>query len=367
MSQQVPAQVFRPGGFTLEPIENHSFGATLRFSADCALAEIVTALEAQPQVLLDAFFDARGLLVLAGMQGISQDPQLLVRISRLFGTEVENYHETLTPAHMIHEQVPEILLLSNMPPCSRLPPPQPEPARNVDGGLPVQFPHRRGWHTDQSFRRPPPDVSLFLAVIPAPKGQGQTLFADAIAAYETLPASTRARIDVLDGLHALLGTGRSEQAVKAGEPIKPLLAHQFSQRQPLVRVHPVTGKRALYLCESGQMDWHEGPVVGLEPGPFGDGAALIYELMAHCTAPQFAYAHEWNEGDLVVYDNRNLLHAATWYDAENHKRLMWRTTVMGNPGPEYHEEPKSWIPAPGVDPLAGLGEGKWDPAGKTSR
>ena len=356
-----------PGRFSLEPVADSGFGATVRFAAGRGLFDIVVALEAAPGELRDAFYAAGGLLVLTGMQELTVHPELLVRISRLFGPDVENYHETLTPEHMIHQQVPEILVLSNRPPCDRQPPSQPDPPRTADGGFPVRFPHRRGWHTDQSFRRPPPDLSLFLAVITSPKGQGQTLFADGAAAYQALPALTKARIADLDGLHALLGTGRSEQAVRAGEAVKPLLPHQRSQRQPLVRIHPVTGKPALYLCEAGQMDWHDGPIVGLQPGCNGDGAALIYQLMNHYTAPDFTYVHDWDEGDLVVYDNRNLIHAATWYDAQNYTRLMWRTTVMGNPGVAYQGEAKSWIPAAGVKPMDGLGEGKWDPSVGTSR
>ena len=61
----------------------------------------------------------------------------------------------------------------------------------------------------------------------------------------------------------------------------------------------------------------------------------------------------------MVYDNRNLIHSATWYNPEN-IRIMWRTTVMGNPGPLYEGEQKSWIPAPGVDLMEGLGDGNWD-------
>ena len=227
------------GLFTASPIGGAGFGTAVRFREGRRLSEAVAELEDCPQMLLDVFHDAGGLLVLEGLDAIVEDPQLLLRISRFFGDEVENYRETLTPAHMIHEQVPEILLLSNLPPCERRPPPQPEPPRAADGALPVQFPHRRGWHTDQSFRRPPSDVSSFYAVIPAPPGQGQTLFADGVAAFEALPDSTRSRISKLDGVHALLGTGRSEQAVRAGEPVKPLLPHQRSQPQPLVRKHSV--------------------------------------------------------------------------------------------------------------------------------
>ena len=115
------------------------------------------------------------------------------------------------------------------------------------------------------------------------------------------------------------------------------------QRQPVVRCHPKTGAKSLYLCEAGQMDWIDGPFVDMEPGPDGDGAKLLYELMSHYTQPEYVYVHEWDNGDLVVYDNRTLIHAATWFDAEKHQRMMWRTTVSGNPGIEYAGETKSWL------------------------
>ena len=112
-----------------------------------------------------------------------------------------------------------------------------------------------------------------------------------------------------------------------------------------MRTHPVTGEKSLFLCEWGQMDWFEGPFVGLEPGPQGTGAALLDEIMAHYTERRFCYAHEWTEGDLLIWDNRCLVHAATWFDGDREGRLMWRTTVHGNPGAYYAGEKKSWIPA----------------------
>ena len=246
---------------------------------------------------------------------------------------------------MVHPTVPEIFLVSNTPPASRAPPRRPDPPFTADGRLPVQFPHRRGWHTDQSYRRPPPDISLFLAVQPVPRGQGQTLFADGTAAYEALPPALKARVDKLEGLHVGLSAGRGRDKVLAGETPRPLGPHEQPQRQPVARVHPVTGRRALYLCEYGQMDWLEGPFVGMQPGPHGDGAALLAELMAHLTRPEFVYVHEWTAGDLVVWDNRCLVHAATWFDADKEARVMWRTTVSGNPGAAYAGERKSWIAA----------------------
>jgi taurine dioxygenase len=208
----------------------------------------------------------------------------------------------------------------------------------------VQYPHRKGWHTDQSYRRPPPDVSLFYAVTPVARERGQTIFASGYLAYEALPPDLKARVETLEGLHAQPGSGRSRGDAEAGKAPSPVLPHQRSQRQPVVRVHPVTGRKALYLCESGQMDWFDGPFVGLEPGPRGEGAKLLDQLMSHYTRPEFVYVHEWTQGDVLIWDNRCLIHTATWYDADTEQRMMWRTTVRGNPGALYAGEKRSWIP-----------------------
>ena len=81
----------------------------------------------------------------------------------------------------------------------------------------------------------------------------------------------------------------------------------------------------------------------MEPGPDGEGGRLLYELMSHYTDERFVYVHEWQAGDLVIYDNRSLVHCATWFDAERHERVMWRTTVWGNPGRDYANERPSWL------------------------
>ena len=246
--------------------------------------------------------------------------------------------------------------MSNAPPVNRPPPVRPEPPLNADGTLPTRFPHRRGWHSDQSYRRPPPDISLFYARQPAPSGQAQTLYANGIAAYEALPASLKSQVENLVGIHSQSTFGRNERAIRAGETPPPLEPHQRPQRQPVVRRHPVTGKRALYLCEAGQMDWLDGPFEGLAPGPDGEGAELLYALMHHYTDDRFVYPHDWQPGDLVIYDNRCTVHSATWFDAEQHDRVMWRTTVWGNPGPEYAGEARSWLPDQGGEDAA-IGNG----------
>jgi len=330
-------------GFEIvRPLPGARFGGRVRLPGGDARASIAAA-EAAPDALPQALAAAAGLLLLPGLDAIAAEPALLLRLSRLFGPQVEDYRHTLTARNMVHPEVPEIFVVSNVPPVSRQPPPRPEPPLDAAGCLPTRYPQRRGWHTDQSYRRPPPDISLFFAVEPVPKGEGQTLFADGTAAHAALPAELKARVQGLEGLHVQPGSGRSRDAVLKGEAAKPLAPHERPQRQPVVRMHPVTGKPALYLCESGQMDWIDGPFVGLEPGPHGEGARLLDALMAHLTRPEFVYVHEWNPGDLIVWDNRCLVHAATWFDAERHRRVMWRTTVHGNPGAAYAGERKSWI------------------------
>jgi taurine dioxygenase len=329
---------------TTRPLPGAGFGGTVRVADGGDAHAVIAAAEASPEALPQALAACGGLLLLPGMRTIAEEPGLLVRLSQVFGPEVEDYRQTLTRSNMVHDGVPEIFVVSNMPSVGRKPPPRPDPPFTADGKLPTQYPHRMGWHTDQSYRRPPPDISLFFAVVPVPQGQGQTLFANGAAAYDALPPTLKQRVAGLEGLHVQPGTGRSRDAVRAGETPRPLAAHERSQRQPVVRVHPVTGRPALYLCETGQMDWVEGPFVGLEPGPDGAGARLLDELMAHYTRTEFTYVHEWNPGDLIVWDNRCLVHAATWFDAAAHERVRWRTTVHGNPGAIYAGERKSWIP-----------------------
>ncbi len=320
-----------------------AFGATILF--DGGASAFIAAAEEDPSRLPAELAAAKGLLLVRGMDEITGDPTLLVRLSRIFGPEVEDYRHTLTDLKSVHVSVPEILLVSNMPPVGKAPPKRPDPPLAADGLIPVQYPHQKGWHTDQSYRRPPPDVSLFYAVTPATPNTGQTLFANGILAYDALPASLKAKVETLEGLHAQPGTGRSREAALAGRTPRAFAPHERSQRQPVVRPHPVTGEKALYLCEWGQMDWFEGPFVGMEPGPHGEGAALLDEIVSFLTERRFCYAHEWRQGDMLIWDNRCLIHAATWYDGDKEGRLMWRTTVHGNPGDLYAGEKKSWLPA----------------------
>jgi alpha-ketoglutarate-dependent 2,4-dichlorophenoxyacetate dioxygenase len=93
-------------------------------------------------------------------------------------------------------------------------------------------------------------------------------------------------------------------------------------RHRLVRVNPVNGRRALFLGA------HASHIEGM---PVEEGRALLRELLGHVTRPEFCYRHEWQEGDLVIWDNRCILHRGTPYDTTRYKRLLQRTTVSGDP------------------------------------
>ena len=146
--------------FDVTALPDATFGGLV--IAPTSAAEIVRAAEASPEALPSLLDQFEGFLLFKGMDGLADEPELLIRLSRIFGTEVESYHETRMARQNVHPEIPEILMVSNIPPADRMPPPPPNPPRNADGSLPTQFPHRRGWHTDQSYRRPPPDASLFL-------------------------------------------------------------------------------------------------------------------------------------------------------------------------------------------------------------
>jgi alpha-ketoglutarate-dependent taurine dioxygenase len=170
------------------------------------------------------------------------------------------------------------------------------------------------WHTDKAYRRVPPMMTSLYAVELPPSG-GDTEFANTTMAYSALPAETKRRIA---GLHVLFRWGASlppnDPAIARAESGDPV-AH------PLVRTHPETGGKALYL---GNHALH------IKDLPDAEGRALLDELLAHATQRQFVYAHRWRLGDLVMWDNRCLLHRAVAnFEMGRHRRVLHRTVVRG--------------------------------------
>ena len=305
-------------GLSFVPLDERGFGVEVKFDPllGCSGADrargFVDAAEEHRRELRAAIHSGRGLLLVRGLEGIVDEPGLLVRLSRVFGI-AEDYREGRDAPVYLSDEHPEIAVISNAPPSSRDVPELPEPELTPSGGIPTQYPHRRGWHTDDSFRRPPPDISLFYAVQPTPLGQGQTLFADMSAAWDALPLELRHAVEdrELVAAHTNPWVSRSRDAVLSGASLLPVpaRAQAFSGDaapsvwQPCVCDHPETGRRALYLSDCCQLDFVDGPMSSpthiFSRGPGSDGDEMMTELVSHSTHERFVVIHDWQLGDLV--------------------------------------------------------------------
>ena len=195
----------------------------------------------------------------------------------------------------------------------------------------------RFWHSDLSYKQVPSLLSALYALeVPVKEGVvlGNTSFASAMAAYEALPDDLRRRLQGLRNVHSyryyraknLLA--QSEQQASGGRVVQE---HTPSEEQlksvpdaevPIVRTHPVTGRKGLFINEA-----HTARVLGL---PEEEGAALLAQLCAHIVKPEFRYEHRWRAGDLLMWDNVAVQHRANFdYDLPL-RRLMHRTTVRGS-------------------------------------
>lgn len=173
------------------------------------------------------------------------------------------------------------------------------------------------WHTDSSFKAVPSLCSLLSARIVPPEG-GNTEFACMHAAYDALPDATKAKLEGLVAEHSLVYSRGTVDPTTLTEEMKAELP---SVRQAMVRVNPVNGRKSIYAGA------HASHVIGW---PIEQGRAFLAELLAHATQPRFCHSHAWRVGDIVIWDNRCLLHRATAYDTVKYKRLMQRTTVAGD-------------------------------------
>ncbi len=172
------------------------------------------------------------------------------------------------------------------------------------------------WHSDSSFRAIPAKYSLLSARVVNPKG-GDTEFADMRAAYDALDDETKREIADYVCEHSLMysrgSLGFLEYTDEEKQLFKPV-------RQRLVRTHPVTGRKSLYLSA------HAGGIVGM---PMPVARILLRDLTEHATQPRFVYVHKWKIYDLVMWDNRQTMHRGRRYD-ETQPRDVRRTTVAGD-------------------------------------
>ncbi len=172
------------------------------------------------------------------------------------------------------------------------------------------------WHSDSSFKAVPANYSILSGRVVVDKG-GETEFADMRAAYDSFDDATKAEIEDAVCEHSLiysrevLGFGDLTEAEKA--TMKPV-------RQVLVRTHPVSGRKSVYLAS------HIGRIIGW---PVPEARAFVRDLTEMATQPEFVYRHVWQPFDLVMWDNRCTMHRARRYDSGT-VRDMRRTTVAGN-------------------------------------
>jgi taurine dioxygenase len=201
---------------------------------------------------------------------------------------------------------PELHVVNNLGPTG-----QPQSLEDIDN---------KGnyfWHTDASYMMKPSSLTLLYAVT-LPKSGGDTMFANLTAAYAALLPSMKARIERLRVVHSWEQSRINSNSRLANDEEKrkaPPVTH------PLVRTHPETGSKALYL---GNHTSH------VEHMPIGEGRELLAELLEHATQPRFVYRHKWQPGDLVMWDNRCLVHKATTdFDMANEPRILHRTVLQG--------------------------------------
>ena len=252
--------------------------------SDAAFAEIEAA-----------FFRGQVLVI----RGQTLTPESFVAFARRFGVPephvIDQFH---------HPDDPDILILSNVVVDD-------EPQGLADAGT--------YFHTDYSYLEVPARATMLYS-IEVPTAGGCTLFANQYAAYDDLPGFVKERIEPLVCVHRYGNRHDQDEASRtAASPLTdeqkakmPLITH------PLVRTHPVTGRKALYAVS--------GSSFGIAGMPDDEARQLLDMLAAHATQEKYRYSHAYGVGDVVIWDNASLLHSATLTDPDD-PRTLWRITV----------------------------------------
>ena len=203
------------------------------------------------------------------------------------------------------EEHPEILVVSNLQKNGR--------HIGAYGGS-------KKFHTDLAYIAEPSLGSLFYC-LECPEGEGETSFISMSAVYEALPVEKR---DWLEDKQIIFDYGWHHDREHAHR--SPMTPEQRAKTPPVthpaVRTHPVSGRRSLYVSE-----FHARQFVNMSEE---QSQSIFDELIKFANQPEFGYTHSWTPGDLVIWDNRCLLHKAMPFDEEHARRLMHRTTVKGD-------------------------------------
>jgi len=254
--------------------------------------------------LVGVWRDAGGMLVIHG-QDLSTEQHIAFsrHFGPLFGDPAEQPLQD-TVSRYIHPDHPEIYRVSNQ----------------VDAeGRPLG---RKGagtyWHSDVSFRERPAGASILHGKRVPPIG-GDTIFANQAAAYDALGDTMKALLAPLSAWHDFEMAARTQYA----QPIvvEDDMSGANRALHPLVRTHAETGKKSLFV--------NPGFTSHIDGFTAGESAALLGFLYEHCTRPEFLYRHRWQEKDLVIWDNRVLMHYAVMDYPDDQPRYMERCTIIG--------------------------------------
>jgi taurine dioxygenase len=232
-------------------------------------------------------------------------PAAQLDFSRRFGALEDQLN-----AHYTVPDYPEVLVLSNDIKDGR-------PVGLIDGG---DF-----WHSDSSHRDRP-SMATILYAVKNPRQGGDTEFANMYAAYDALPDQMKRRIAGLKGIHAVSKLRNKRVTVSPrrtdGRDFYEKQKSLPDQTWPLVRTHPVTGRKALYVSPRF--------TIGIEGMAEGEADEILDFLFAHQIRPEFVYRHRWRGRDLVMWDNCSVIHQATGGYTYPDVRTMYRTVVAGD-------------------------------------
>ena len=177
-----------------------------------------------------------------------------------------------------------------------------------------------GYHTDHSNAEIPPKATLLLA-IELPTSGGDTQYVNMAAAYDALPEATKKQIAGLKAMHVYQSKHSTRKLMTLGDEAKKRLPPAVYH--PIVRTHPENGRKAIYINPI-----RIETIAGMKET---DAQLLLCELLQHAIQEQFQYRHKWKQGDLVMWDNRCLLHKANGdYDHETQSRYLYRVMLQGD-------------------------------------
>ena len=272
------------------------------FAAECTGVDIAEPLSKQHADEIVAGMDRYAVLVFRREWPLSTEQQ--IAFTKSLG-ELEPYYRKIEPEEGARLKDARLSDISNLAPGDRI---LAREDRKRLFGL-----GNRLWHSDSSYKRIPARYSALCAHVIPPAG-GDTEFADMRAAWDALDPETKRQTTGMVTEHSrifskgALGFGFTEQELHDFAPVE----------QPLVRIHPVSGRRSLFLSS------HAGRIVGW---PVPEALLFLRELTEHATQRAFVYRHKWRVGDLVMWDNQCTMHRARPFDDMRHPRDMRRTTL----------------------------------------